>query len=220
MARRPDVNQIQKKETWDHFKPEEMEVFGAYCFGFDQLLPHLAVFQEKDKDTGKVTLKKEEQKLTKFFQDNFHEARPWTIYERFRRAYIILDRKMKENPHQKRFFAIADIQEDGSIESGTTWLEPAIRAKSKEVYDHIFGKGGMAWGDEEMLKAYVDGHGGDVCKSYGFKECEAPPLEVVYTGVDGMDLESSTKKPERNSFAEIQNTEEPKHRGRPKKVVE
>ena len=220
MAQRPQTNDTMKKEIWDHFKPEELEVFGAYCYGFDGLLPHLAVVQEKDKDTGKVSVRHEEQKVTRFFQDNFHEARPWSIYERFRRAYIILDRKMKANPHQKRFFAIADIQEDGSIQSGNSWLEPAIRAKSKQVYDNIFGKGGSSWGNEEALQEYVDGHGGEVCKSYGFKPCEAPPLEVVYTGLDGMDLETSNSKPERNSFADPIIGEEKKQRGRPRKVVE
>ena len=220
MARRPEVNQVPHKEIWDHFIPEEMEAFAAYVYAFDEVLPALKTKLNKDKDTGELTIDRVEQKITPFFRDSFHEPRAWTVLERFRRAYMTLDRKMKENPHQKRYFKIADIEADGEISSGNAVLDPRLRTKSKEVWDSIFSKDGRTWGDEEKLKGYVKGHGGDVCRAYGFKEVDIPPVEMEVAGLSGMEFDEPSKTPARASFADVATTEEPKHRGRTRKTVE
>ena len=210
MARRQEINVGYKKEIWDHFKPSEMEVLAAYVKAYDGILPHKKIKVEKDKETGELAINKIGQVLPKFSGDTFHDSRPYTIYERFRRAYMVFAEAMKL---KKSNYAIADILEDGSIDSGTQILEPKLREESKRIYGEIFGKDGISWGDPEALDGYVEGHGGQVCESYGFKKCEPPPFVNAVREMSVLEMDEAPVETIGEGLSVL-----PKKRGRPARV--
>ena len=88
----PKINQVEnhQKEIYMHFKPNELRIFGAYMYGYQDRLP----FYDKE---GKV------QPLPPYYiNPNSRMHLAWTIYDRFRMAYQTFDTEMKRNPELNR----------------------------------------------------------------------------------------------------------------------
>jgi len=83
---------------------------------------------------------------------------------------------MDEHPTQNISWSIANVNADGTVDSGNFLLEAKDVEKSKEIFKQIIGNG-FAWGDEVALKSYVNGFGGEVCKKLGFKPVPAPAFK-------------------------------------------
>lgn len=190
MARREAfIPKMVVKEIWDNFKAKEMEALVAYAYAFDGIWPYRK--QSVDIDKGEV--KFEEKPIPMYRRDLHHNPRPWTCYERFLRAVTAFSRKMEDNPSQGLRFAIAFLEADGTINSGDYILDDSETRKSKEIYFHLVGKNGMAWGDESKLKEYAAGYGGDLCRKFGFKEVPAPPFSGEIEELTGVSSLTETK---------------------------
>lgn len=227
MARRePPQVKVRNKELWDHFKGSEMECLAAYVYAFDCIWPR----RKQSVDQVKQVIQFEEMSLPQYRQDAHHSVRPWTCYERFKRAVIAFTRKMEDNPAMNVNFKIAYIDADDSITSGDYLLEPSETEKSKKIWFEIMGKNGMAWGDEGKLKEYAAGFGGKICEKYGFKkaiygEVSYPPfISEVGELSNLLDIDDEFKVPEKDNFepktqinTETIQTEPLRGRGRPRK---
>src|SRR6185436_4227688 len=182
MARRErEVPQMVAKEIYDHFKPDEIELIAAYCYGFDGIWP----YQGQKLNAEKGIIEYKENQLPPFREDQHHSRRPWTTFERFTRAICAISRVMDEHPTQNISWAIANINANGTVESGNFQLEPKDVERSKEIYKQIIGSG-FAWGDEKALKGYVDGFGGSICKKLGFKPVEAPAFKSEFGDITSL----------------------------------
>lgn len=165
------------KEIWSHFKAEELEILGAYCYAFDGWNSRPTMKPNKEKGIIEYTMTP----IPKYREDQIHGKRPWTSYERFRRALEVVSQRMEENPAEGLAFAAAFLNPDGTIDSKDATgneisFDPADQERAREVYSHIVTNDGYRWGNEEKLKEYVNGFGGQVLEKLGFKPCEIPPF--------------------------------------------
>lgn len=152
--------QVQK-EIWQHFKSEELEIIGAYCYGFDNIEANPK--QLIDPKLG--TIGTEIKKLSKLRREQDTKfQRPWTTWERFIRAVSAIQQRMEENPMSNLHFAAAYLEANQTFDSGDIQFDPEDQTKSRENYMAIVGKSGFGWGDEKKLKQFYDGFGGDVCR--------------------------------------------------------
>jgi hypothetical protein len=226
---RPNPQQAvaQHKEFWDHFKGFEMECFAAYVYKFDCIWPR----RKQSVDQDKQVLQYKEMELPEFRQDAHHTLRPWTCYERLKRAVVAFARKMEDNPAMNVNFKIAYLEPDDTITSGTYLLEPAEIEKSKQIFYAIVGKNGTEWGDEAMLKEIAEGPAGEVCKKYGFKEANYsgktyPPFVAEVGELENLSdpADYAKKKKAEDSFVpkeqmrDDSEAQEAPRRGRPPKA--
>lgn len=210
MARIQTSNNVLK-EIYMHFKPKELKIIAAYIYSRQNRLP----FLDKDEKT---------QPLTSYYTNKLtRTTRPWTILERFRMGYQTFDVVMKQHPERKLAFAIADVQPDGGLDSGSVVLEPKVLQESKEVWDAIFSPGGLGWGNEAKLKSYVQ-ECDSILEAYGFKKLpdgeSIPPLAMADREMSDMNLDDFEveEKEQETSMVPSEQVEK-KHRGRPKKEV-
>lgn len=229
MARREAPQQVvQHKEIWDHFKGSEMECLAAYVYAFDCIWPR----RKQNVNQEKQVIEFSEIPLPAFRQDAHHSVRPWTCYERFKRAVTAFARKMEDNPAMNVNFKIAYLEADDTLTSGTYLLEPNETKRSKEIWDYIMGKNGMAFGDEAKLKEIAEGKAGQICEKYGFKKASYegksyPPFVSEVGEISNLlDIDDEFKGDEKDSFepenkikdvAQVSQSQPPR-RGRPPKV--
>ena len=170
-------NKMVSKEIWSHFKSEELEIIGAYCFAYDGYWPRPKMVPNAKEGKFDYELKP----VTKFRQDMIHGKRPWNSYERFRRAVEIISNRMEENQDMGLHFAAAYLNPDGAIDSrdnagNEIIFDPEEQEKARIVYSYIVTQDGNRWGNPEKLKEFVEGFGGQVLDKLGFTKCEVPPF--------------------------------------------
>lgn len=165
------------KEIWSHFKSEELEIIGAYCKAYDGWNARPKMVPNKEKGIIEYNMTP----IPRYREDQIHGKRPWTTYERFKRALEVVSQRMEENPAEGLSFAAAYLNPDGNVDSkdiggNEIVFDSEDQAKAKEVYFQIVTAEGYKWGDAEKLDEYVNGFGGQVLEKLGFKKCEIPPL--------------------------------------------
>ena len=134
---------LTPKGYYDHFTPEEMEMFAAYIRSF-QVLPR--------------------------YQSEYATElnRPYSPFDRFILAVRFFQELFDQHPDDGLSFVIAWYDKGRSlIESGAQRLDPRQSVKSKEIWDAIISN------DEEKLDSYVDGFGGKACENFGLKRLDA-----------------------------------------------
>lgn len=222
------------KELWENFKPKEIQIFGAFMYGYQNRLPYL---KDELGPDGKTMVLDKVQPLPKYYRHPLTRTeRPWSIYDRWRMAVATFDVEMKRHPGQKLNFAIADLDADGTVKSGNVMLEEKLLSESKKAWDVIFGAGGLSWGDEKTLAKWVEEYE-PVMKAYGFEKLpktkdgryEIAPLVLSEGGMsDIMNLDDAETEsmipapvPEEESVVQVSEsaTDAPRRPGRPRKAA-
>ena len=175
------------KEIWSHFKHEELEIIGAYCIDFDcwnarpKMIPN--------KDLGIIDYKMTP--IPKYREDQIHGKRPWTSYERFKRALEVISQRMEENPAEGLAFAAAFLNPDGNVDSkdmggNEIVFDSEEQARAKETYFNIVTAEGYSWGNEAKLKEYSNGFGGEVLTRLGFVKGQIPPFSGAVVEISSL----------------------------------
>lgn len=178
---------VVSKEVYSHFKAEELEILGAYCIAFDGWNARPKMVPNKEKGIIEYQMTP----IPKYREDQIHGKRPWTSYERFKRALEVVSQRMEENPAEGLAFAAAFLNPDGNIDSkdmggNEIVFDSVEQEKAKEVYFQIVTNDGYRWGDEKKLKEYADGFGGQVLEKLGFKRCEVPPFSGALVEISSL----------------------------------
>ncbi|HET9870830.1 MAG TPA: hypothetical protein VFR02_10090 [bacterium] len=139
------TKEIGSKELWHHFKPSEMEMIAACAYGTWLKMP--AMNEEKLRTT----------------------PTNWTPYEMVMLAIEKLDLYFKSHAHEGLDWKIATVEPGfRRVSSGNFQLTNEENAKSREVWEALFGKKGHGtdWGDAKYLQSLVDGAPGRLLKSF------------------------------------------------------
>lgn len=189
------------KEIWSHFKAEELEIIGAYCKAYDGWNARPKMVPNKEKGIIEYLMTP----IPKYREDQIHGKRPWTSYERFKRALEVVSQRMEENPAEGLAFAAAFLNPDGNVDSKDVGGNEIVfdmedQAKAKEVYFNIVTASGYSWGNAEKLDEYVNGFGGKVLEKLGFQKCEIPPFSGALVEVSSLkrigDIFGKTETPQ------------------------
>lgn len=190
------------KELYNHWSPKEMKAIAACCYGTWLKLPMI------QKET--ITQLK----------------RPWLIYELFMKSVEQFAQAFENDPAGDVDFLIAHFDPATRvIDSGTVELDPSRVAEVKQIYQALFGNDlkGNNWGDEEKLKSYVEGVGGEICRKYfvGEKFAGAPwPRPRLISDVNSVGNIEDLELRGRGSLEDFgEEVAEKKKPGRPKKEM-